>query len=169
MTEVLLESARGSLSEHGAFERLREGYAVTTTAFDAAVHVRAAGDAVSYRVVVTVPTLDAVVEGEEVAPVIREGWFETFERRVKHPGGATRIDPAEPVVTLDVDAGEVHVEIGFETTSPAKGTEDAKALVDFVEGTYLQGVVPGYDYRDPVAGLIQQAEDRSQGEGGPPI
>ena len=169
MTEALLESAERSLSEHGAFEDREEEYAVTTTGFDAVVRVDSAGDALSYRVLVAVPTLDAAVEGENVAPAVREGWFETFERRIAHNDGTTRVDPGDPIVTLDVDAGEVRVEIGFETTIPARGTEDAKALVDFVEGTYLQGVVPGYDYREPVAGLIQRAEDRSKGPGGSPI
>jgi len=169
MPEALLESAERSLSEHGAFEERDEAYAVTTTPFDATVRVDAVGEALFYEVVVTVPTLDATVEGESVAPVVREGWFETFERRIEHPGGTTRVDPGPPLVTLDLDAGNVRVEIGFETTAPARGTEDAKALVDFVEGTYVQGVVPGYEYRDPVAGLIRQAEDRSEGAGGPPI
>jgi hypothetical protein len=170
MTEALLESAERSLADHGAFEKRAEGeYAVTTTAFEAVVTVAAAGEALSYRVLVTVPTLDAAVEGEDVAPVIQKGWFETLERRIAHHGGTTRVDPGEPVVTLDVDAGEVRVEIGFRTMAPARGTEDAKALVNFVEGTYLQGIVPGYDYREPVAGLLQRAEDRSKGAGGPPI
>jgi hypothetical protein len=169
MTEALLESAKRSLADHGAFEASETGFAVTTTGFDATVSVDSAGDALSYRVLVTLPTLDAAVDGDTVAPVVQEGWFETFERRIGHPGGATRVDPEDPIVTLDLDAGEVHVEFGFRTTAPARGTEDAKALVDFVEGTYLQGVVPGYEYSDPVAGLIQQAEDRSKGAGGPPI
>lgn len=169
MSETLLESAERSLADHGAFEDRGDGYVVTTTPFDATVHVDAVGEALLYEVFVVVPTLDATVEGESVAPVVQEGWFETFERRIEHPGGTTRVDPGPPMVTLDLDAEEVRVEVGFETTAPARGTEDAKALVDFVEGTYVQGVVPGYRYRDPVAGLIQQAEDRSDGAGGPPI
>jgi hypothetical protein len=169
MPEALLESAERSLADHGAFEERDDEYAVTTTPFDATVRVDAAGEAIFYQVSVVVPTLDATVEGDEVAPVVQEGWFETFERRIEHPGGTTRVDPGPPLVTLDLDADEVRVEVGFETTAPARGTEDAKALVDFVEGTYVQGVVPGYEYREPVAGLIQQAEDRSDGAGGPPI
>jgi hypothetical protein len=169
MPEALLESAERSLADHAAFEEREEAYAVTTTPFDATVRVDAAGKALFYEVSVTVPTLDATVADEEVAPVVQEGWFETFERRIEHPGSATRVDPGSPLVTLDLESGAVHVEIGFETTAPARGTEDAKALVDFVEGTYVQGIVPGYEYRDPVAGLIQQAEDRSDGAGGPPI
>jgi len=169
MSEALLESAERSLSGHSAFKPREETYAVTTTPFDATVRVDAAGEALFYEVSVTVPTLDSTVEGEEVAPVVQEGWFETFKRRIEHPEGITRVDPGPPLVTLDIESETVHVEIGFETTIPERGTEDAKALVDFVEGTYLQGIVPGYDYRDPVAGLIQQAEDRSGGAGGPPI
>jgi hypothetical protein len=169
MPEALLESAERSLADHGAFEERGDAYAVTTTPFDATVRVDAVGGALFYEVSVSVPTLDATVEGEEVAPVVQEGWFETFERRIEHPGGTTRVDPGPPLVTLDLESGEVHVEVGFETTAPTRGAEDAKALVDFVEGTYVQGVVPGYEYRDPVAGLIQQAEDRSDGAGGPPI
>jgi len=169
MTEALLKSATRALAGHGAFEEREGEYAVTTTPFDATVRVTAAGGILSYRVLVTVPTLDAAVEGEAVAPVVQEGWFEAFERRLEHPGGATRVDPERPVVSLDLDACEVRVEIGFQTSRPARGAEDAKALADFVEGTYLQGVVPGYEYREPVAGLIQQAEDRSKGAGGPPI
>ncbi|MFB6227676.1 MAG: DUF5813 family protein [Halobacteriales archaeon] len=169
MPEALLESAERSLAGHGAFEKRGEEYAVTTTPFDATVRVDAAGEMLFYEVSVSVPTLDATVEAEEVAPVVQEGWFETFERRIEHPGGTTRVDPGPPLVTLNLESDEVHVEIGFETTAPARGTEDAKALVDFVEGTYVQGIVPGYEYRDPVAGLIQQAEDRSEGAGGPPL
>ena len=169
MTEALLASAERALLDHGAFEEREGAYAVTTTAFDATVVVASAGDGLSYRVTVTVPTLDAAVEGEAVAPIVQEGWFDTFERRLAHPGGATRVDPDPPLVSIDVDAGEVRVEMAFETTLPERGTEDAKALVDFVEGTYLQGVVPGYDYRDPVDGLLQRAEDRSGSAGGPPI
>jgi hypothetical protein len=169
MTEAVLESAERSLTDHGAFEERGEEYAVTTTVFDAVVRVGTAGDTLSYRVAVAVPTLDAAVEGEDVAPVVQEGWFETFERRIEHLDGTTRVDTGPPNVTLDLDAGEVRVEIGFETNLPARGTEDAKALVDFVEGTYLQGIVPGYEYREPVAGLIQRAADRSKGSGGPPI
>jgi hypothetical protein len=169
MPEALLKSAERSLADHGAFEERGEEYAVTTTPFDATVRVDAAGEALFYEVSVSVPTLDATVETEEVAPVVQEGWFKTFERRIEHPDGTTRVDPGPPLVRLDFETDEVHVEIGFETTAPPRGTEDAKALVDFIEGTYVQGIIPGYEYRDPVAGLIQQAEDRSEGAGGPPL
>jgi len=169
MTEELLATAERSLATHGAFEETAEGYVVTTTPFEAIVRPEPAGSAVSYRITVTLPTLDAVVAGESVAPVVQEGWFETFERRVEAVDGVTRVDPATPLVSLDVRAEEVTVEIAFETGLPDRGTDDTKALIDFVEGTYVQGIVPGYDYEEPVAGLIERAGDRSGSAGGPPV
>ena len=161
----MTDTAEGALESHGAFERAGDGFGVTTTPFDASVTVR--GD--TYRVTVRVPILDAVVEGEDVAPVVADGWFETFERRIDAVGGTTRTEPEPPIVDLDPDAGEVVVQFRFETSRPAIGADDAKALVDFVEGTYLLGVIPGYEYREPVAGLLQRAEARSEGEGVPPL
>jgi hypothetical protein len=169
MTGELLDAAKRSLSGHGAFEERAGGYTVETTPFEATVRVADAGSDVSYRIVMVLPTLDATVEGETVEPVVQEGWFETFERRVTHMDGVTRVDPEHPLVSLDVEAGEVRVEIVFRTSLPERGTEDAKALVDFVEGTYVQGVVPGYDYGDPVSELVERAADRSDSAGGPPM
>ena len=38
-------------------------------------------------------------------------------------------------------------------------------MIDFVEGTYVQGVIPGYEYTEPVSDLLSAA--RQQGGGGP--
>jgi len=46
-----------------------------------------------------------------------------------------------------------------------RGVDDAGALIDFVEGTYVQGVIPGYEYTAPVSDLLSAA--RQQGGGGP--
>ncbi|MFB6296589.1 MAG: DUF5813 family protein [Halobacteriales archaeon] len=169
MTDELLAAAKRRLSDHGAFEERDGGYVVTTTPFEATVNLGDAGSEVSYRIVMVMPTLDAAVEGEEVAPVVQEGWFETFERRVTHVDGVTRVDPDTPLVSLDVEAEEVRVELAFRTSLPDRGAEDAKALIDFVEGTYVQGIVPGYDYGEPVSELVERAAERSDSEGGPPM
>jgi len=169
MTDELLAVARGRISDHGAFEKRNGAYAVTTTPFEATLSVTDAGSEVSYRIVMIMPTLDAAVEGETVAPVVQEGWFETFERRVIHVDGVTRVDPDTPLVSLDVEAGEIRVEIAFRTSLPDRGVEDAKALVDFVEGTYVQGIVPGYEYGEPVSELLERAAERSDSTDGPPM
>jgi hypothetical protein len=85
--------------------------------------------------------------------VVEEGWYETFELRVTDVGGITRGDHEfDPTVRRAGD--EVVVAFEFAEIDPGRGVEDARALVDFVEGTYVQGVIPGYEYTEPVAGLV---------------
>ena len=59
------------------------------------------------------------------------------------------------------------VELAFETkrgpSALARAVEDAAALVEYVEGTYVQGVIPGYEYGDPVAGLLDRARGAAEG------
>ncbi|MFC6754212.1 DUF5813 family protein [Halorubrum tibetense] len=137
-----------------------------TTAFDGTVTVASAEDGrLRFSVSVRVPTLSAVTT-DDVADVVETGWLETFERRVVDVGGVTRGDHAfDP----DVGRADDEVVVRFELTdsNERRGVDDAGALIDFVEGTYVQGIIPGYEYTEPVSGLISSA--RRQGgdaEGG---
>jgi hypothetical protein len=114
--------------------------------------------AVGYRVRFEAPTL-AAVAADEVAPVVDDGWFDTFRRRVADVGAVTRADhDLAPSVTR---AGEtVSVTVAYDDLDPTRAADDAAAFVDFLEGTYLQGVVPGYEYDDPVASLLHEARQR---------
>lgn len=154
MTE-LPERVQRAFASNGAFEPLDdEGYEVTITPFDAEVRVEDA-DPPTYAVTVRAPTLSAAVDGE-VAPVVEQGWLETFERRMEDahmPLSGT--DDLDPSVSLGGE--EVVVTATVEDPDPRRGVDDARALVDYVEGTYLEGVIPGYDYRDPVASMREQA------------
>jgi hypothetical protein len=97
-----------------------------------------------------------VTTPDDVAPVVEEGWYETFELRVADPNGVTREDrDLEPTVRTAGD--EVVVEMAFDAADPRAGVADARALANFVEGTYVQGVIPGYEYEDPVASLLDSA------------
>lgn len=144
-----------------AFEAGDEGtYAVTTTPFEAEVQV-AAPDPPTYEVTVRAPMLSAAVEGE-VADVVEDGWLETFERRMD--------DAHMPLAgTDDVDTGvaaegeELVVTATLQDRDPRRGVDDVRALVDYVEGTYLEGVIPGYDYCDPVASLRERARREYDG------
>lgn len=153
-------AAERALATHDAFAR-RDGTFAAATPFDATVGVAAADGAVRYTVRMVVPTLDAVVVGESVATVVREGWFETLERRLEDVDGALRAAVDPPSVELDEPAGTVTVTAAFESARPDRGAEDAAALVGYVEGTYVEGVIPGYTYREPVSDLLEQAYDRS--------
>jgi len=159
MTETSGRAAR-AFRDHDVFERIDDGrFEATTTAFDAVVAARESDGRIDYEVEVHVPSLSAAVDGD-VAPVVEEGWLETFELRVTDADGVVRGDhDFEP--TVDLTAGEVVVAFAYTDIDERRGVEDAAAIVNYVEGTYVQGIIPGYDYVDPVAGLV----DRARGAG----
>ncbi|TKX73892.1 hypothetical protein EXE46_11975 [Halorubrum sp. GN11_10-6_MGM] len=163
-TEALPEGVRRAFADHGSFERDGDGWVSTTTAFDGRVRAEPAdGGRVRLAVTVRVPTLSAVT-ADEVADVVEDGWADTFERRAVDVGGVTRADREfDPVVEREGD--EIAVAYALTDINERRGVDDAGALIDFVEGTYVQGVIPGYEYTDPVSGLLSAA--RQQGGGGP--
>ncbi|KYH26264.1 hypothetical protein HAPAU_13590 [Halalkalicoccus paucihalophilus] len=152
-----------ALSEHAAYERGATGHELTTTPFEAVVEVEENGETV-YHVVVRLPTLDAVVEGETVAQVVEDGWFETLERRLEGPEQVTSgLESIDSEVRREGD--EVRVELTFSSATPERAAENAKSLVEFVEGTWVQGIVPGYEYGEPAASLLDRAT-RNYDDGG---
>ncbi|SMO51277.1 DUF5813 family protein [Halorubrum cibi] len=164
-TDEIPGRVRRAFRDHGSFEPADEGvWTATTTAFDAEVEAEPASEdgRIRFSVSVRVPRLSAVAV-DDVADVVETGWCETFERRVVDVGGVTRGNHEfDPRVELDGD--EIVVEFALTDVNERRGVDDAGALVDFVEGTYVQGVIPGYEYTDPVEGLISSA--RRQGDGG---
>ncbi|WP_121820619.1 DUF5813 family protein [Halostella salina] len=169
MTEDDGSATRDALAAHGAFEERDDGFACTTTPFDVTVTVEPAGEgrAGTFRLVERVPTLDAAVAGETVGEAVENGWYETLERRLEDAYDVVRSSDTGPV-EVSRDGDEVRIELSVTAWDADQGADDAKALVDFVEGTYVQGVVPGYDYRDPVAELRGRARKRGEraAEGG---
>lgn len=156
------ERAERALEDHGAFDREDGAFATSTTAADACVRLDETDSGVVYRVTVRVPTIDAVVAGETVAPVVQDGWFETFARRLEDVDGATVVDPAPPTAELDEAAGEVVVRTTVEPDRPGEAADDVKVIVDFVEGTFVEGLIPGYTYREPASGLLERARSSGQ-------
>lgn len=153
------DAAERALATHGGFQRRDGAFDATSTPFDATVELAEADGAVRYEVELGLPTLDAVVAGESVADVVSEGWLETLERRLEDVDGALRADAGEPSVEHDGRTDTVTVTASFESSRPNAGAEDAAALVGYVEGTYVEGVIPGYTYREPVAGLLERARE----------
>jgi len=155
---------RRAFADHGSFESAGDDvWTAETTPFDAAVRAEPAADGrTQFTVRVEVPTLSATA-ADDIADVVEAGWAETFELRVVDVGGVTRGDHEfDPRVTVGDDA----IEVTFELTdiNERRGVDDAGALIDFVEGTYVQGVIPGYEYTAPLTGLINAA--RQQGDTG---
>ena len=116
-----------------------------------------------YRLTITTPTLDAVVEGETVAEVVADGWFETLERRLGDANDVAETDATPPIVERDGE--EVVITVEFPDADPERVADDAVAVVEFVEGTWVQGIIPGYDYGEPAASLREQAMQNYQQEG----
>ncbi|MDZ5809814.1 DUF5813 family protein [Halorubrum sp. AD140] len=165
MSETELpDRVRRAFADHGSFEPADDDGAWTaeTTPFDGEVRAEPTAEGrIRFVVTVRVPTLSATA-ADEVADVVEDGWAETFELRVVDVGGVTRGDHAfDPRVTIGDD--EIVVEFELTDVDERRGVDDAGALIDFVEGTYVQGVIPGYEYTDPVAGLLSAA--RQQGGG----
>lgn len=164
MTDLPDPVAR-ELESHDAFAPLEDGpgYDLETTVFDAVV---TADDAEGkrdgeFRVTVTLPTLDAAVAGETVADVVEDGWFETLERRLEDVFGVAHTSTHDEP-TLVRGADEVTVTLEYVAWDAGEGVEDAKALIEFVEGTFAQGIVPGYEYQGAAATLLENAQNRGQ-------
>lgn len=155
------ERATRAFETHEAFERAAEraagGFALTTTDFESRVTAAETDEwALRYTVTVRVPMLSSAVEGT-VGPAVEDGWFETFELRLEDALEATRHDVTLESYAVAREDGDAVATFVFEWGNADRAPDVAKAVVEYVEGTYVQGVVPGYDYRDPVAGLLARA------------
>jgi hypothetical protein len=168
-----MSDVAGEFEAHGRFERTdaepggddsedAETFLPTANDWDATVTVR--GDAVEIEVVV--PTLDAATN-DEVADVVEDGWYDTFERRVAGADSVTLADDVE-VANVSRVAGDITVELAMDPRS-GKAADDALALVNYVEGTWFQGVVPGYDYVEQVQEMREQAAQNAQSTDGTPL
>jgi len=164
MTELPERAAR-AFRRHDAFEPedATDGqrFVAVSTPFDAVATAADSEDGqITFDVTVRLPMLDEVTE-EEVAPVVEEGWYETLERRVQGIGGGvlTGGHDLAPTVTETTFAGDrvAQLEASFTDIDHKRGVDDAAAVVDFVEGTFVQGVIPGYDYTDPVTSILSEA------------
>lgn len=148
---------RRAIEDHDAFELQGDRFESTTTPFEATV-TATGEDPVEFSVTVSMPSIGAAAEGE-VGDAVADGWFETLELRLADAYDVARAADGE----VAVDRDDATVTATFRYTAGAyQGVADAAAIVDYAEGTYVQGVIPGYDYRDPVAGLLSQARRNAQ-------
>ncbi|RXK51977.1 DUF5813 family protein [Halorientalis pallida] len=171
MTDEIPERAERAFEGHDAFERDGGGYRVTTTRFDGDVTAEETEDwALAYRLVVRTPMLSAAVDGD-VGDAVEAGWFDTFERRLEDAPSVTRADVDLDAVVLTEDEDEAVVAFEFEFGNADHAPDVVKAFAEYVEGTYVEGVVPGYDYEGVVADLLGKAASQGgDGErGGTPL
>ncbi|MWG34066.1 DUF5813 family protein [Halomarina oriensis] len=163
----LPEQARRAFDGHDAFSEADEGYELQTTAFGGRVTAEETeGWALRYALTVGVPTLDAAVE-EDVGEHLEEGWFETYELRLEDAPGAVRDSVDLEGIDVRTEDGDAVATFTFTFGNADRAPDVAKAIAEYVEGTYMEGIVPGFTYRPPVAGLLSKARQGEDGGSGP--
>ena len=159
MTEHLPDEVTAVLQRHDAIEKTADGFEITTTVFDGFVTASAGPDwKHTYTVTVYVPTLDAATT-EAVGPAVLDGWRETLERRLEDAPKSTRSNVELHEFDVDEIGEELQITYTFEWGSEDRAVAIAKTFVEYVEGTYVEGVVPGYEYQEPVSDLLSAASD----------
>ena len=156
MTDPLPESTRTAFERHEAYD-LTEGTAVLrSVVFDATVGVTDNGD---YTLTVRAPTLDSAT-ADDVGPTVADDWLRTLCHRARDAPKATRASVDVDEFTAKAVNGEVHITYTFALERPDTAAHIAKTFAEFVEGTYVEGLIPGYEYEPPVTNLLA---DASQG------
>jgi hypothetical protein len=166
MTADTPEQVGTAFSNHGAFEPSDDGFRLTTTVFETVVATTEDGGDVTYTVTVEVPTLEAAT-AEEVGETLAESWAETLTRRLEEAPKSTRARLELDGFGLEEVGDALQIEYAFTWGNPTRAIEIAKTLAEYVEGTYVEGIVPGYDYKPPVSSLLADASH--DGEGGTPL
>ena len=166
MTDDVPDRAVEAFESHDAFERAGEWFEVTTTAFDARAATEATdGAAPRYTLEVRAPTLQAAT-ADDVGTSVLEGWFDTYERRLEDAPMAVRHDVELTERRVFEEAGDAVAVFGFERGDADQTPAIGKALAEYVEGTYVEGIVPGYEYVPPVSGLLSDARQAGGDEAG---
>ena len=166
MVDNVPPDVQRAFERHDAIEATEDGFEVTTTPFDSTVTAESIEESTAYYIRVSVPNLDAATR-DEVGPTVALDWFETFERRLEDAPKTVRERVDLTDFTVEETERVVTVEYAFSWENPTRAVEIAKAFVEYVEGTYVEGVIPGYEYRPPVTELLGEATQG--GEGGTPL
>jgi hypothetical protein len=168
MPDELPAAAARAFDGHDAYERAAGGpaFVLTTTRFDATVTARDQGEpewALTYELEVRAPMLSSVT-ADEVGPAVEEGWFDTFALRLEDAPGAVR-DSVDIDLDVTEAAGDAVATYQFQFGDADRAAAIAKAFAEYVEGTYMEGVVPGYDYQPPVSEMLASARGAGGDEG----
>lgn len=143
---------------HPRFERRDAGvFSIGGMDFEAWVRI----DEGAVVLVEEVPTLDATVVGETVAPVVSEGWLETFERRIEDVRGVVEAPMDDPEVHRDGDVIRVETRIAV---GDHEIPDEALAAANYIEGTWVEGIIPGYEYDDRVQSIRNRARQQAKEE-----
>lgn len=168
MTDEIPDRAVRAFEAHDAFERDGEWFEVMTTKFEGRVTATETDEwALVYTVEVRAPMLSAATSGP-VGSAVEDGWFETYELRLEDATMAVREDLEFDEQRVVEEAGDAVAVFEFEWGNADRVPDMVKAITEYTEGTYMEGIVPGYDYQPPVSELLSRARrSDSTGESGP--
>jgi hypothetical protein len=143
-------------------------YVVTSTTFDAELQVQTDDSHLVFDIELKIPMLDAATK-QDVPEVVENGWLDTFSLRMEDAASATRGQDALTIeTTQDEDVAVVRAEI--KDIDAKRAVDDCVSVVEYAEGTYVEGIIPGYDYTGIVGGLVEKATETGGGtSGGPPL
>ncbi|EMA28791.1 DUF5813 family protein [Haloarcula japonica] len=170
MTDVPDDVAE-AFGRHDALVPAGDSYAVETTNFDGRVTATEGEEwRTNYEVTVRAPSLQAATS-DEVGDAVIDGWLETMERRLEDAPKATRTAVELDDYSVVEDGEQVVVTFEYTMGGERQAADVAKTFVEYVEGTYVEGVIPGYDYVGVVADLLNSASTGgSEGSrGGTPL
>lgn len=171
MTETIPDEAREAFESHDWIVKTEEGFAVETTVFDGFVTASEGPDwKHTYTVTVYVPTIGEAA-ADSVGDAVEDGWQETLERRLEDAPKATRAQVQLHRFDIDSLGEELQITYTFEWGEPSRATAIAKTFVEYVEGTYVESIIPGYEYEPPVADLLSSAShsESDARRGGTPL
>jgi hypothetical protein len=169
MTGTLPDRARRAFEGHDAFERDGRWFEVTTTNFEGRITASETdGWELSYTLEVRAPMLSNATE-DPVGSAVEDGWFETYELRLEDAPIALWEDLAFDDQRVFEEAGDAVAVFEFEWGNADRVPEIAKAIAEYVEGTYMEGIVPGYTYQPPVSELLSRARSGDGGSGPMPM
>ena len=166
MTEETPEEIVRAFERTDGIELEKRTFRVTTTAFESTVEIEDGEGKPTYVVTVMVPTLDAATAGE-VGPTVARDWRETLERRLAEAPKATRATVELDGLKIEEKGDELEIQFAYGASNPRRGADIAKTFVEYVEGTYVEGIIPGYEYTSPVDSLLSDASQ--SGESGTPL
>lgn len=167
MGDSIPPDAEQAFESHEALSRTETGYEIETTVFDGFVTASPGPDwKDTYTITVFVPTL-ADATADPVGDAVAAGWRDTLERRLEDAPKATRSNVDLHAFDLEEIDGELQITYTFEWGDADRATAIAKTFVEYVEGTYVEGIIPGYEYESPVADLLANASQT--GSSGTPL
>ncbi len=162
-----LEEVRAAFERDHEFERAGDSYRLTSTPFTLIVRCNTdSTGALAYTVETRVPSLDAAVADERISDALLEGWAEPMEQRLTDVHQATSLDEVDVSCAWDRERFTATFRFRRHARAPAP-LEEIRAIAGYVEGTYLQGTIPGYTYRSPVDDLLEKARERASGTESP--